>query len=192
MVELDDKDLYVRVLRQEKSALEQLYIRYEKLIYSFSYRMMQDTGLAEEVTQEVFIKLWRGLGQYDESKGKFSSWLLTMTRNTAIDLLRKRKRENVVELEDRDALQSPEESVEDLVEWKEKGEDIRAAVNTLKEDQQVIINLFYFKGYTQQKISDLCNIPLGTVKGRLRLALKHIRTYLEKERGEYHDKAKQL
>jgi RNA polymerase sigma factor (sigma-70 family) len=184
MIEYDDKELYVKVLEKDKSALEQLYIRYEKLLYSFSYRMTRDPAFAEEVTQEVFIKVWRGIGSYDDSKGKFSSWLLTIARNTAIDLIRKRKREDVLEFEDRDSLQSSDESVEDQVEWKEEGTLLRKAVSTLKEEQQKMINLFYFKGFTQQKISEECNIPLGTVKGRLRLALKHIKTYLDDERRE--------
>lgn len=185
MFENEDKRLYVRVLNKDKQALEQLYEKYEKLLYSFSYRMTQDPALAEEVVQEVFIKLWRGIGAYDDSKGKFSSWLLTITRHTAIDLLRKRKRETTVELDDRDSIQSTENSVEDQVEWKEQGTALRKAVATLKEEQQKIIDLAYFKGLTQQKISSECNIPLGTVKGRLRLALKHIKTYLDSERGDF-------
>jgi RNA polymerase sigma factor (sigma-70 family) len=185
MVENDDKILYLKVLEKDKRALETIYEKYEKLLFSFSIRMTQDHTLAEEVVQEVFIKLWRGIGVYDESKGKFSSWLLTVTRNSAIDLIRKRKRDTTVELDDRDSIQSTDDSVEDQVEWQEEGTALRKAVSTLKEDQQKIIDLVYFKGHTQQKISEECNIPLGTVKGRLRLALKHIKTYLESERGDF-------
>ncbi|KAA0544602.1 sigma-70 family RNA polymerase sigma factor [Bacillus sp. BGMRC 2118] len=184
MIENDDKVLYVRVLEKDKQALELLYERYEKLLYSFSYRLTQDQELAEEVVQEVFMKLWKGLGKYDDSKGKFSSWILTVTRHSAIDLIRKRNRETTVELDTDDTIPSKEATVEEQVEWNEKGNTLRKALSSLKEEQQKVINLVYFKGLTHQKISEECNIPIGTVKGRLRLALRHMKSYLETERRD--------
>ncbi|MCA1030813.1 sigma-70 family RNA polymerase sigma factor [Bacillus timonensis] len=191
MPQIEDQILYNQVLAKDKKALEILYDRYEKLVYSFSFKMMGDAQLAEEVVQEVFIKLWRGIGSYEESKGKFSSWLLTITRHTAIDLIRKRKKEATVELEDRDSLVADEKLVEEQVEWKEEGNRLRRAVATLKKEQQSMINLFYFKGFTQQRISEECDIPLGTVKGRIRLALRHLRSYLDDE-GRANDDRKEV
>lgn len=173
-----DIDLYDRVQQQDKEALSQLYERYEKLLFSFAYRITKRRELSEEIVQEVFIKIWTKPGIYDRSKGKFSSWLLTVTRNTGIDQLRK-KNENTYEIEDRDALQRDESSVEEQVEWKEDGRQLRKAMSYLADEQQEIVELFYFKGLSQQKISEKIKIPLGTVKGRLRLALKHLRKNLE-------------
>lgn len=183
MSEFSDKELYGRVLNKDALALELLYDRYEKLLYSFAYRMAGNQQLAEEVVQDVFVKLWKPHAPYSEEKGKFSSWIITLTRNTALDLLRKRKVETSLELIEKDALEATPATTEDLVEWKETGELVRNAVSTLKDEQKKMIDLFYFKGWTQQKIAEATAVPLGTVKGRLRLALKHLRTYIEREGG---------
>jgi RNA polymerase sigma factor (sigma-70 family) len=168
-----DIELYARLQTKDKRALELLYERYEKLLFSFAYRMTGRRDLSEEIVQDVFLKLWTKPGMYDNTKGKFSSWILTVTRYAAIDCLRK-KDENHSELEDRDALKSSDPSVEEVTEWKEKRKEIREAINQLADEQQQIVELFYFKGFSQQKIADTIQIPLGTVKGRIRLALKHL------------------
>ncbi|WP_409290242.1 RNA polymerase sigma factor [Peribacillus sp. SCS-37] len=179
-----DITLYQRILGQDAEALEILYTRYEKLIYSFVYKMTQDSGLSEEVIQEVFLKLWRGHSPYNEERGRFSSWLLTMTRNTALDILRKRKKDPVYEYNENDVKEESGNDVMEIVEFKERSRIIKRAVSLLKDDQQKIIDLFYFKGLTQNKISQVTDLPLGTVKGRIRLALKHLKDYMDQEGGK--------
>ncbi|WP_430788714.1 RNA polymerase sigma factor [Virgibacillus flavescens] len=183
-----DVELFNRAQEQDEHALEQLYDRYEKLLFSFSFRMTNNKFLAEEVVQDVFTKIWSKQRNFDESKGKFSSWLLTVTRNATIDMLRKKK-ETPYEIDERDALHDLGPSTEDQIEWKEKSEEIREAVTHLTSEQQQIIELFYFKGMSQAKIAEAYNIPLGTVKGRVRLALKHLRGILSpvNERGVQDD-----
>ncbi|MCP3739269.1 sigma-70 family RNA polymerase sigma factor [Rossellomorea sp. BNER] len=88
---------------------------------------------------------------------------------------------------EKDTLSINNETPEDIVEWKEKGEAIRKCMDLLKNEQQTIVELFYFKGYTQQSISDKAKIPLGTVKGRIRLALKHLRSCMEGKGGKVND-----
>ncbi|TDL30687.1 sigma-70 family RNA polymerase sigma factor [Jeotgalibacillus sp. S-D1] len=183
MSEPHDIELYKRLVQQDKMALETLYNRYEKLIYSFSYRMTKDPKLAEEVVQEVFMKLWKTHAVYSEEKGKFSSWLLTMTRNMALDLIRKQSKRPTVEYEERDSLQEASETPEVMLEEKEQTRLVRRAVTKLKKDQQHIIELFYFQGLTHEKIADRTGLPLGTVKGRIRLALKHLKTHIHEEGG---------
>ncbi len=184
----EDVDLFNRVQAQDEAALEQLYDRYERILYSFSFRVTNNKFLAEEAVQDVFTKIWTKQRNFDEKKGKFSSWLLTMARNTCIDLLRKRK-ETPYEFEERDSIQSKEPTPEDQVEWKERGEEMQSALKELPKEQQEIIELFYFKGMSQSAISKTCDIPLGTVKGRVRLSLKHLKGILTKkrERGVYED-----
>ncbi|HET7579576.1 MAG TPA: sigma-70 family RNA polymerase sigma factor [Bacillales bacterium] len=182
MSQHNDAELYERVQSGDQQALELLYDKYEKILYSFSYRMTRHKESAEEVVQEVFVKVWKGQGNYDSSKGKFSSWLLTIARNASIDFMRKR-REPAYEFEERDSLASSEPSIEDLVEWKERGTEIRSAISTLTEEQQQVIEAFYFKGSTQQIIAEQFDIPLGTVKGRIRLALKHLRKRFHEMEG---------
>ncbi|HEX7063549.1 MAG TPA: sigma-70 family RNA polymerase sigma factor [Bacillales bacterium] len=186
MSQHNDAELYEKVQSGDKRSLELLYDKYEKILYSFAYRMTSHKESSEEVVQEVFIKIWKGQGHFDVSKGKFSSWLLTIARNTVIDLMRKRK-EPAYELEERDSFASDEASTEDLVEWKEQGAKLRSAISTLGEEQQLIIESFYFKGITQRKIAEQFDLPLGTVKGRVRLALKHLRNALSEKKGGFED-----
>lgn len=183
-----DVELFHRAQAQDEHALELLYERYEKLLFSFSFRMTKNKFLAEEIVQDVFTKIWSGQRNFDESKGKFSSWLLTVTRNATIDMLRKQK-ETPYEINERDALHDSSPSTEDQIEWKERSEEVREAVSKLTGDQQQIVELFYFKGMSQVKIAEACDIPLGTVKGRVRLALKHLRGILSSanERGVQDD-----
>lgn len=184
MGKLDDLKLYERVKDRDKDALEALYDKYERLLYSFSFKMVHDPKAAEEVVQEVMIKLWKGKGVYSPEYGKFSSWLLTVTRHTAIDYLRKQQKVGTEEVHTEVELHDNQPPVEQVIEWKEQGERLREAMRTLKNDQQMIIELFYFKGYSQSKISKKIDIPLGTVKGRIRLALKHLKAELYEERGD--------
>ncbi|WP_373894699.1 RNA polymerase sigma factor [Virgibacillus natechei] len=183
-----DVELFHRAQAQDEDALEQLYDRYEKLLYSFSFRMTNNKFLAEEAVQDVFTKLWSKQRNFDEEKGKFSSWLLTVTRHACIDLLRKKK-DTTYELEERDALHTTEPTPEDLVEWKERREEVQEAIKQLTNEQQEIIELFYFKDMSQSSIAKKRDIPLGTVKGRVRLALKHLKGNLQakKERGVQDD-----
>ncbi|MGB2992351.1 MAG: sigma-70 family RNA polymerase sigma factor [Paenisporosarcina sp.] len=181
-----DAQLYVRMRAKDQSALEELYDRYERLVYSFAYRMTQNAQMAEDTVQEVFIKLWKEHAPYTEDKGKFSSWLLTMTRNTSLDALRKKGKQQEVGLLDKDAEQIKvpiEEMPEQMLEWKEKGAVLHKAISRLKVDQRTIVELFYFNGLSQESISSKLDIPLGTVKSRIRLALQHLRKHLESERG---------
>lgn len=180
----EDITLYERLRSGDKEALEALYDKYERLLYSFSYKMVKDSQAAEEIVQEVIIKVWKGTGSYAAENGKFSSWLLTVTRNTSIDYIRKQQKVRTEEVHQEVELRDHQAPVEDLVEWKEQGERLRKAMRTLKEEQQIIIDLFYFKGYSHRKISEKVDIPLGTVKGRIRLALKHLKAQLYQERRD--------
>lgn len=185
-----DEELYARVVDKDAEALELLYDKYERLVYSFAYRMVQDAQRAEDVVQDVFSKLWRDHAAFDATKGKFSSWLLTMTRNRCLDILRKVSKQQEVGLFEKDNDRPTDtmgEMPEQATEWKEKSERIREALSYLKEDQRKIVELFYFHGYSQDRISKDLDIPLGTVKGRIRLALQHLRKRLEPERGDLAD-----
>lgn len=184
MEKSSDTLLYSRIREKDKDALEYLYDRYEKILFSFLLKMTQDRDLAEEALQEVFIKIWRGVGEYDDSKGKFTSWLFRMAQNSAIDLIRKRKKATVP-LDEVAEMPSGESSVEQTAEWQEEKEHIQAAVSQLSAEQQEMIQLFYFKGHTHEKIAEICGIPLGTVKSRIRLALSKLKKTLHgmQERG---------
>lgn len=189
MEKSSDARLYERIRGKDKAALEELYDRYEKMLYSYLCKMTGDRALAEEALQEVFVKIWRGSGHYDEGKGKFAAWLVTMSRNAAVDLIRKQKKP-AVPLDAVAEVENGEVSVEDAAEWQEKREQIHQAVELLSDEQQKMVCLFYFKGYTHEVIAEKCGIPLGTVKSRIRLALKKLKTSLQtvQEGGVLNDK----
>ncbi|GAE93692.1 RNA polymerase sigma-70 factor [Gracilibacillus boraciitolerans JCM 21714] len=173
-----DVKLYQSIQNNEQTALEALYDKYEKLLFSFVYKMSHNRELSEEVVQEVFLKIWTKKGMYDASKGKFSSWLLTVTRYTAIDFMRKKSEIHDYSLEERDSLQQSEPSADEELEWKEDSKMIKKAMNHLNQEQQKVITLFYFKAFSQREIAEQLDIPLGTVKGRIRLALQHLKKHI--------------
>lgn len=177
-----DSLLYERIRNKEKVALEELYDKYEKILYSFLLKVTSDHEVVEEAIQDVFMKLWQGTGTYDSSKGKFSSWLLTIARNKALDIIRKKNRAPSTPIDEIEMFLPSSDSTEHQTEWKEEQEEIRKAVSTLSDEQKKMVHYMYFKGYTQQKIAELTGVPLGTVKGRIRLALKKLKRTLQAER----------
>ncbi|MDG5472784.1 sigma-70 family RNA polymerase sigma factor [Jeotgalibacillus sp. ET6] len=180
-----DIDLYERMVSGDQKAFENLYMKYEKLIYSFAYRMTQNHSSAEEVVQEVFLKLWKKHAQYLEEKGKFSSWLLTITRNASMDLLSRQTKHQHAEFEEHDSLTDTALHIEGVIEKKEQSNTVHTAIAQLNEEQQTVIRLCYLNGMSHEKISSDTGVPLGTVKSRIRLALKHLKSSQTLQR-DYH------
>ena len=172
-----DESLYHQMRSGDEQALEVLYDKYERLLFSFAHRFTNNDRLSEEVIQEVWMKIWNGRVDFNTDKGKFSSWILTITRNAALDCLRREKRQPTIEVEERDG--GYDEPVERTVMQRETATEVHDAVNELKPDQQELIELVYFKGLTQQQISDQLNLPLGTVKTRIRSAIQALRKLLD-------------
>ncbi|MCK2156259.1 sigma-70 family RNA polymerase sigma factor [Exiguobacterium sp. 17-1] len=172
-----DESLYHEMRSGDEQALEVLYEKYERLLFSFAHRFTNNDRLSEEVIQEVWMKIWNGRVDFNTDKGKFSSWVLTITRNAALDCLRREKRQPTIEVEERDG--GYDEPVERTVIERETASEVRDAVSELKPDQQELIELVYFKGMTQQQISDQLHVPLGTVKTRIRSAIQALRKILD-------------
>ena len=171
----------------EIRALEQLYNRYSVLVFSVALRILHDQVLAEDVAQEVFLRLWRRPQSYDPARGRFLSWLMSITRNRAIDERRRITRRLKVEdgsgdatagLQSLDRLDDPElaASIGD------ERRAVRAAMATLPDAQRRVIELAYFAGLTQTEIAELTATPLGTVKTRVRLAMNKLRVALRDAR----------
>jgi RNA polymerase sigma-70 factor (ECF subfamily) len=163
---------------RDASALEQLYDRYEKPIYAFAYRILQDAMAAEEAVQELFSRVWNKPDRYDPSQGKLSTWLFALTRNIAVDMLRRRgSRLPSMTVEQRTLTEVPDETADtaEQVHRKLIGEHIRDALRELNPDQRQAIEYIYFQGLSQQEMAERFDIPLGTIKSRVRLALKQLR-----------------
>ncbi len=172
-----DDALLARVAQQDVAALEELYDRYGKQAYSLAYRILGDSGAAEDAVQEAFVSIWRKASRFRSERGMARTWLFAIVHHRAIDRLRARRfREQDAQAVP--ASSSDAEDPSDAVWATLQGDAVRRAVGQLPLEQRRCIELAYFRGYTQAEIADLTDVPLGTVKGRLRLALHKLRDLL--------------
>ena len=181
-----DHALLRRIQAEDERALETLYERYSRLVYSLALRIVGTVNDAEEVTQEIFLKVWKNASSFDQSKGKAFSWLVAITRRHAIDKTRSKTfktRRNETTLDSTgDATvteENPSDSRSHLI-LQEEAHIIRQALVNLAEKDRTIIELAYFEGLTHTQIAARIQLPLGTVKTRLR----HGITELKKRMGD--------
>ena len=179
---LDDGALVARVADGDVLAFETLYDRYRAQAFGLAVRLTHRRGTAEEITQDAFLTLWRKASHYDRRRGSVAPWLLTFVRHRAIDSLRSgARRERTVDLESAaERLEAPDRT-DDVVAAREQSRDARRLLKELPADQREVIELAYFAGLTQGEIAARVGIPLGTVKGRSRLALDKLRRSLASE-----------
>lgn len=181
---LTDDHLLRRLRAGELDALEQLYDRYSTLVYSVALRVVRDQGIAEDVTQEVFLRLWRRPRLYDPARGRFVSWVMSVTRNRAIDEQRRRSRRLREEGDDAEAIATlrSTDRLDDpalVAALADERAAVRAAVRQLPPAQRQVIEMAYFAGLTQAEIAEATATPLGTVKTRVRLAMRKLRDTLD-------------
>jgi RNA polymerase sigma-70 factor (ECF subfamily) len=179
---LDDTQLISKVADGDQRAFLALYDRYSSRVYSLALQMMRDRMMAEEVVQDTFLKLWSRAGQYLTERGSLLIWLLTIARRTALDRLRLESRRPTLSNETDPELVwelTPEpESTSEEARW----HSLYLAVQSLPEDQRNVIELAYYQGMSQSEIADTLDLPLGTVKTRLRTGMDRLRhRWLEDE-----------
>ncbi len=176
----DDGDLIRAIANQDSSALMTLYDRYGRLSFALAYRIVGDPSLAEEVVQDAFLQVWNRATTFDHSRGgNVRGWLMTIVHNRSIDFRRRdldRKPTNVP-LDDVDHVLSVPD-VWGAVSASLTRDHMRAAVDTLPNDQRRAIELAFFDGLTHGEIAERENAPLGTIKGRLRLGMRKLRAVL--------------
>jgi len=171
-----DEDLIRRILSGDEVALGVLYDRYGGRVYSLAKRILQDTGAAEEVLQDIFHQLWRAAANFDSTRGALGSWLLVIARNRSIDRLRRRS--PAVEEGVTATSYGSRPDIESVVVRNEMAGRVRAALQALPEAQREAMELAYFEGLTQSEIAKRTGDPLGTVKTRLRTALASLKAEL--------------
>src|SRR5680860_816130 len=174
---LADEELMALVDRKDPIAFEVLYDRHGSAAFSLAYRIVGDRNLAEDTTQEAFLSIWRSKARYDRARGSVRSWVLSVVRNRAIDALR-RGGANAPKLDhDDEALieirEAPERTEAEAVR-RETSNELRGALEALPADQSKVIELAYFGGFSHSEIAEIVSLPLGTVKGRMRLGLEKI------------------
>jgi RNA polymerase sigma-70 factor, ECF subfamily len=177
-----DEDLISLVEANDAEAFATLYDRHSRPAYSLAYRMMGERQAAEDLLQDAFLKLWRSAGSYRSERGSVRTWLLSIVHNRAIDQLRSlaSRRRTQEKIEATAPKSQPSEAF--AQSWaNSQREQVREALKSLPEEQLKTLELAYFSGYTHVEIAELLELPLGTVKGRMRLGLKKMKEYFESQ-----------
>jgi len=174
---LADEDLMQHVRKAEPRAFEVLYERHSGVAFSLAYRMVGTRSQAEDVVQEAFLSIWRSGARYERTRGSVRTWVLGIVHNRAIDSLRRATVHS--------KRRASDEGIADRLEAKERTEveaarreestTVRSAMETLPAEQSQVIELAYFGGFSHSEIAELLEMPIGTVKGRMRLGLEKMR-----------------
>jgi RNA polymerase sigma-70 factor (ECF subfamily) len=179
MTDLADNDLLAAVAGGDHPALLALYDRHGGVAYGLAYRILGDAGTAEEAVQDAYLRVWRRAATFDAARGAARSWLLTIVHHCAIDLVRRRAgAAPVVAALDEMAERQPVPDAWSEVSGRIESERVRTAVETLPGEQRRAIEMAFFDGLTHREIAERDGLPLGTVKGRLRLGLKRLSSLL--------------
>jgi RNA polymerase sigma-70 factor (ECF subfamily) len=174
----EEAALLLRIREKDERAIEALYERYSGPLYSLAYQVTGADRFAQEVVQEVFVAVWNQAGRFDPLRGSLSSWLFTLARHKAIDLVRKeanvRRHTADVDLE----FEESDDDVDQEAWLRLRRDAVRAAITNLPEAQRIALELAFFRGLTHVEVAETLSIPLGTAKTRIRTALLKLRDIL--------------
>jgi RNA polymerase sigma-70 factor (ECF subfamily) len=186
---LSDEELISLVVEKSREALEILYNRYSGAVYSLAMHMLRDVGAAEEVTQDSFFNVWRRGASYRSDRGKVTSWLFSIAHHRVIDELRRRRRREQLQVaKDVDTIQKADEKSPDPTKYatqQMQKTKIAEALTELRPEQRDVVVLAYYGGLTHSEIAKKLEQPLGTVKTRMRLALKKLREVMGSQAREW-------
>jgi RNA polymerase sigma-70 factor (ECF subfamily) len=172
-----EEDLVQLLRSRDQSAFAYLYDNYSAALFGTIFKMLDDRELAEDVLQEAFVKIWNNFANYDRTKGRLFTWMLNITRNLTIDTIRSKDYKKQAKIHQSDnSVNSVSDNANTAESFDAMG--IRKHLTLLKNDQKQIIDLAYFGGLTQDEISKTLDIPLGTVKTRIRSAIIELRKKL--------------
>ena len=177
-VHIHQEQLVAQIKARNKESLSFLYDHYSGAIYGIIRRIVQDEDVAEEVLQDAFLKFWNKIDQYDAKKGRLFTWMANVGRNLAIDKLRSKELKKAGKTDELESYVSGIEHANKEYQQVD-GIGLKEALADLREEEKFVLEMSYFKGYTQSEIADEFDIPLGTVKTRLRMALKNLRSVLK-------------
>lgn len=173
-ISLPEEELIYKLKCQDTIAIQALYDMYSGALLGIISRIITPTEIAEDILQETFLKIWNQCGSYDSSKGRLFTWMVNIARNSAIDKLRSRDHKN----------NSKNQNIENNVDFIDSQKEIifnadllgiKEMVTTLKPEYKLILDLVYFKGYTHVETAEALDLPLGTVKTRIRMAIVELR-----------------
>jgi RNA polymerase sigma factor (sigma-70 family) len=175
----NETELVTAIKDRDRNAFSFLYKSYAGVIFGTINRIIADKELAEDTMQEVFVKIWDNIHQYDTMKGRLFTWMINLTRNYAIDIVRSKTYKN------QKKIYSNEETIHHVQDESIQFDQLdklafQKTITHLNEKQQQVINLVYFQGYNQEEVSKILEIPLGTVKSRIRIAVLELRKIMLK------------
>ncbi|VAW41283.1 hypothetical protein MNBD_CHLOROFLEXI01-1673 [hydrothermal vent metagenome] len=181
-ITIEDQQLLHKIIRREEAALSVLYDRYGRLLFSVAYHLVGNKALAEEIMLDIFRRVWEKAGSYRKDRASVRTWLTSMTRNRAIDMLRREsvrpERDSVsweeLLVEPPTASRSPELVVSHQIEMQK----VHTALAELPKEQQDVLTMAYFYGYSHSQIANQLELPIGTVKTRIRLGMQKLRQIL--------------
>lgn len=176
----EDAALVTAIAAGDAMALDQLYLRYRPLAFATAISLLRDPSTAEDVVHDAFLSVWRAAGSFQPARGPLRAWLMTIVRNAAIDHLRSRRIAPQLQkaIERREIQAHYEEDIHATVVAAADARRLRAAVKTLPPAQRDAIEMAFFSGLTHGEIAARTGLPLGTVKGRLRLGMRRLRQAL--------------
>ena len=177
---LTDEELLRLIALGDEDALATLYDRYAKLAYSLAFRILGDGRATEDVVQESFVNVWRRAKSFDGQRGRAKAWLLSVVHHRAIDACRRNRGETSIDaLLDVMDTSSPESDVWKSVSLSLDQQAIQRALAQIPKEQRKAIHIAYFSGFTHREIAERANLPLGTVKGRIRIGMEKLRDLLK-------------
>ncbi|NJB35985.1 RNA polymerase sigma factor [Croceivirga sp. JEA036] len=171
MSTLLEKHIIELLQERDEKAISLLYDNYGDTLYGVAFKVVKDEDLAQDVVQESFIKIWKKSDSYDPSKAKLFTWLFRITRNTAIDKLRSvnTKADKEIQIDVSDVYNLGEQSI------RPEFLDVKQHLDQIEEKYRIVLEALFFEGMTQQEASDELDIPLGTIKSRLKIGLREMR-----------------
>jgi RNA polymerase sigma-70 factor, ECF subfamily len=179
--DLSDDQLLAALAQSELRALDVLYDRYARPAYSLAYRIVGERGAAEDVVQDAFLSAWRQAKSFKRERGSPRTWFMSIVHHRAIDRLRaSASSAGTIPLDDLPDAPTDAPGVWQQVWTSLRGDIVRRALDLLPPEQKKSIELAYFSGYSQTEIAELMGVPLGTVKGRMRMGLQKLRAALER------------
>ena len=166
----------ISLLKQrDKRAVSVAYQNYGDALFGIILRIVKSNEIAEEVLQDTFLKIWNNAAKFDNNKGRLFTWFANIARNAAIDMVRSARYQRVQKTE---SLENSVFNISDSLNPEVKDSGLEKVINSLDEKYRLIIDKLYFEGYSQSELSKELDIPLGTVKSRVRIAIKELRRLL--------------
>lgn len=171
-----ENELVIELVSGNTKALERLYSLYSASLLGIISNVIKQEDVAQDVLQETFLKIWKSIGQFDSTKGRLFTWMARLAKNKAIDHLRSRGEINSMRNEDIDE-SFTEVNQQYQTQYNPEHIGLKQLMRALTPPQFIILEMVYFQGYTQTEAAEALNIPVGTVKTRIRIAIKTLRSF---------------